>query len=151
MLRQKLQADQIAALKAGEKTKLEILRFILAQIQNKEIEKNPPAGGELNDDETISVLKKIAKELKESIEAFEKGGRKDLVEGNKKQLEVVSAYLPAEISDEELKKEIEKIIKENQSVFDANKKAIIGICMKSLKSKADPGRIMKTLQGYLKS
>ena len=52
-------------------------------------------------------------------------------------------YLPAEISDEELKSEVDRVIKENQTVFDANKKAIIGICMKQLKSKADPERIMK--------
>jgi len=151
MLRQKLQDDQIVALKTGNKTKLGILRFILAQIKNKEIDKNPPAGGELNDEETLSVLKKIAKELKESIDAFEKGGRKELVEDNKKQLEIVSAYLPEEISDSELKGEIEKIIKENQTVFDNNQKAIIGICMKQLKSKADPGRIMKMIQSIIES
>ena len=145
MLRQKLQDDQIAALKAGDKTRLNVLRFILAQIKNKEIDKK----SELNDDETLVVLKKITKELKESIDAFEKGGRTELVEDNKKQLSVVFTYLPAEISDDELKAEIEKVIKENQSVFDNNQKAIIGICMKQLKSKADPGRIMKTLQQFL--
>ena len=158
MLRQKLQVDQITALKAGDKTKLNVLRFILAQIKNKEIDKNPPAGGELNDEEVLVVLRKVIKEIKESVEAFEKGGRKDLLEDNKKQLEIASVYLPAEISDDELRLEIEKVIKENQATFDNNlpagrqaKSAIIGICMKSLKSKADPGRIMKTLQGFLAS
>ncbi len=152
MLRQKLQDDQIIALKSGDKTKLEILRFILAQIKNKEIDKNPlrrlADGGELNDEETLVVIKKVTKELKESIEAFEKGGRKDLSDDSKKQLEIVSVYLPAEISDEELYEEVEKVIKENQAVFDKNKKSIIGICMKQLKSKADPGRIMKVLSSY---
>ena len=147
MLRQKLQDDQVTALKAGEKTKLGILRFILAQIKNKEIDKK----SELNDDEVLIVLRKVIKELKESVEDFEKGGRKELAEDNKKQLEIASSYLPKEIGDEELKKEIEKVIKENQVVFDNNQKAIIGICMKQLKSKADPGRIMKTLQSIMKS
>ena len=149
MLRQKLQDDSILALKAGDKTKLSVLRFILAQVKNKEIDKNPPAGGELNDEETMSVLRKVIKELKESIEAFEKGGRKELLEDSKKQLEIALVYLPAEIGDDELKKEIERVIKENQAVFDNNQKAIIGLCMKELKSKAYPGRIMKTLQTYL--
>ena len=147
MIRQKLQDDQIAALKAGDKTKLGVLRFILAQIKNKEIDKK----SELNDEETISVLRKVIKELKESVEAFEKGGRKELAEDSKKQLDFASFYLPAEISDEELKKEIEMVIQENQTVFDNNQKAIIGICMKNLKSKADPGRIMKTLQSIIRS
>ena len=151
MLRQKLQDDQLAALKAGEKTKLGVLRFILAQIKNKEIDKNPPVGGELTDEETLGVLRKVIKELKESVEAFEKGGRTELAADNKKQLEIASTYLPAEISDEQLKVEIEKVIKDNQAVFNNNQKAIIGICMKQLKSKADPGRIMKTLQGIIKS
>lgn len=147
MLRQKLQDDSMIALKAGDKTKLSVLRFILAQIKNKEIDKKL----ELTDEETMVVLRKVIKELKESVEAFEKGGRKELAEDSKKQLEFASVYLPAEISDEELKAEIEKIIKENQAVFDNNQKAIIGICMKQLKSKADPGRIMKTLQGIINS
>lgn len=151
MLRQKLQDDQLAALKAGEKTKLGVLRFILAQIKNKEIDKNPPAGGELTDEETLSVLRKVIKELKESVEAFEKGGRTELAADSKKQLNIASVYLPKEIDDEELRREIEKVIKDNQVVFDNNQKAIIGICMKQLKSKANPGRIMKALQGHLKS
>jgi len=144
MLKQKLQDDQITALKSGDKTKLGVLRFILAQIKNKEIDKK----SELNDDETLLVIKKVTKELKESIEAFEKGGRKDLSDDSKKQLKIILVYLPAEISDEELKNEIGKIIKENQTVFDNNQKAIIGICMKQLKSKADPGRIMNVLSSY---
>jgi len=145
MLRQKLQDDSILALKAGDKTKLNVLRFILAQVKNKEIDKQ----SELNDEETMVVLRKVIKELKESVEAFEKGGRKELLEDSKKQLEIALVYLPAEIGDDELKKEIERVIKENQAVFDNNQKAIIGICMKQLKSKADPGRIMKTLQTFL--
>ena len=147
MLRQKLQDDSVAALKSGDKTRLNVLRFILAQIKNKEIDKR----SDLNDEEVLVVLRKVIKELKESVEAFEKGGRKDLLDDNKQQLEIASVYLPAEISDSDLKGEIEKVIKENQSVFDNNQKAIIGICMKQLKSKADPGRIMKVLQGIIKS
>ena len=144
MLRQKLQDDSIIALKSGEKEKLSVLRFIIAQIQNREIEKK----SDLNDEEVISVLKKFSKELKESIDAFEKGGRTDLVDTNKRQLEIVSQYLPAEITDDELKKEIEKIISENKAVYEQNPKAIIGICMRELKSKADPSRIMQVLSAY---
>lgn len=153
MLRQKLQNDQIASLKSGDKEKLNALRYILAQIKNKEIDKNPPAGGELTDEETIVVLKKIAKELNESIEAFQKGKREDLVAGSKKQLEILSSYLPAEISDEELKKEVQKIISENQELYNKSlpagrqaQKAIIGVCIGKLKTKADPSRILSILQ-----
>src|SRR3989344_1983115 len=110
MLRQKLQDDSLAALKAGDKDRLSVLRFIIAQVQNKEIEKK----GELTDEETVVVLKKVARELKESIDAFAKGNRSELVEENKKQLGIVSSYLPAEMPDEKLNAEIDKILAENK-------------------------------------
>lgn len=142
MLKTKLQFDQIQALKKHQPQTVSILRYILAQIKNKEIDKR----SELTDDETVQVLKKIAKELNESIEAFKKGKRDDLVLEYQKQLQVVSSYLPKEISDQDLKKEIEKIIDENKELYEKNPQAIIGVCMKELKSKADPARIMKMLQ-----
>src|SRR3989344_5213482 len=68
MLRKKIVADQIQSLKNHDQEKLSILRYILAQIKNKEIDKKI----ELIDEEIITVLRKIAKELNESIEAFKK-------------------------------------------------------------------------------
>ncbi len=141
MLRQKLQDDQIKALKSGDKVSLTVIRFVISQVKNREIEKK----SELNDEEILVVLKKFAKELKESIDAFTKGNRQELVEENKKQLEVVSLYLPKEISDEELASEMDKILEENKSLVDTNPKAVIGVVMGKLKSKADPGRIMPLL------
>lgn len=141
MLKQKLQDEQIAALKSKNTEKLEVIRFVISLIKNREIEKK----AELDDEEILTVLKKFTKELKESITAFEKGNRKELVDRNKKQLEIISQYLPNEISDEELDKEIDKIIADNKAAYDQNPKVIIGICMKLLKTKADPSRIMKAL------
>lgn len=145
MLRQKLQDDQLKALKSGDKVSLTVIRFIISQVKNREIEKK----SELNDDEILTVLKKFAKELKESIDAFTRGNRQELVEENKKQLEVVSLYLPKEISDEELAIEMDKILEENKSLVDTNPKAVIGVVMGKLKSKADPGRIMPLLRSKI--
>lgn len=142
MLHQKLQEEQIKALKSGEKQKLDTLRYVIAQIKNKEIEKKE----ELNDEEVISTLQKIKKELQESIDAAEKGGRTELIADNKAQLEIISAYLPEELSNEAIEKEIDRLIAENQEAAAANPKAIIGIVMKGLKGKADPSRIMPLLQ-----
>lgn len=149
MLRKKIQDDLIICLKSGQKDKLSLLRLILSQIKNREIEKNPPTGGELNDEEIITIIRKMVKELKESIEAFEKGNRDDLVIEYKKQLAIVLTYLPSEINDEELKTEIKKIIAENKAVFEQNQKQIIGICMSRLKAKVDPSRIMKMLSSLV--
>jgi len=146
MLRQKLQDEMVAALKNKDTFKLNTLRFAIAQVKNKEIEKK----AELNDEETLVVLKKLARELKESILAFEKAGRSELVDENKKQLQLVSSYLPAEISDAALKNEVEKIVKENQEIYNKNPKAIIGIVIRVLKNKADSQRIVKILQEITK-
>ncbi len=143
MIKQKLQDEQLAALKAGEKNKLATLRYILAQLKNKEIEKNSPAGGELTDEEIVIVLKKIVKELKESIDAFTKANRPELVTESQAQLDIVTPYLPKDISDEELEKEIKRIVESNKNLPDP--KAIIGIAMRELKNKADPSRILSTL------
>ncbi len=143
MIKQKLQDEQIAALKAGEKARLATLRYILAQLKNKEIEKNLPAGEELTDDEAIAVLKKIVKELNESIDTFTKANRPELAAEYQAQLHIITPYLPKEISDEELTKEVQRIIEANKNL--SNPKAIIGICMKELKSKADSSRILKIL------
>lgn len=142
MLTAKLQVDQLTALKSGDKKKLNTLRYILAQIKNKEIEKK--AG--LTDEEVIQILRKQNKELQESIDAFQKGNRDDLFKEYKEQQMIVTSYLPPEMSDEELTQAIKKIIADNQELYNRDSKAIIGLCMRELKNKVDPGRIMKTLQ-----
>jgi len=145
MLRQKLQDDQLTALKAGNKETLEILRFVMAKIKNQEIEKKE----ELSDEETLTVLKKVVRELNESKDAAVKAERKDLIDQNEQQIAILGPYLPEELSDEELKKEIQAVLEKNKELFESNKKAIIGICMKELRSKADGARIMKLLQPHL--
>ena len=138
MLSAKLQEDQLIALRAGDRDRLDVLRYILSQIKNKEIEKKDT----LTDEEVLVILKKITRELKDSIESFEKGGRDDLVAGNKKQLEIISTYLPEELSEEELENEVKVIIAQNSDLAKQNSKALIGICVGRLKAKADPSRIV---------
>jgi len=131
----------VAALKDGDQARLNILRYILAKIQNQEIAKQK----ELNDEETTAVLQKQVKELKETLEAAEKANRAELIAQAKTELAIVGDYLPKQLSDEELKKEVEKIVSENQELYQKNPKAVIGTCMKQLKSKADSQRIINII------
>lgn len=146
MLRNKLQADQITALKSGDKKRLDTLRYILSRIKNQEIEKK----GELEDEEVVRVLRKTRRELQESIAQFEAGGRSDLSESVKEQIAVIDEYLPVEASDEELKKEVEKVIAKNQDLYASNPKAVIGICVRELKEKADSARIVAAFNSLQK-
>lgn len=141
MIKQTIKQDQVAALKDGDQARLNILRYILAKIQNQEIAKQK----ELNDEETTAVLQKQVKELKETLEAAEKANRAELIAQAKTELAIVGGYLPKQLSDEELKKEVEKIVSENQELYQKNPKAIIGTCMRQLKSKADSSRIISLL------
>ncbi|MEN9327954.1 MAG: hypothetical protein RI947_762 [Candidatus Parcubacteria bacterium] len=142
MIKQTIQNDQITALKSGDKKKLETLRYILAKIKNKEIEKRV----EPTDEEVLDILRKQVKELKESIDSFEKGNRPDLAAEYKGQLELIAVYLPKELSDEDLKHEVDRIIAANQDLYNKNAKAIIGLCMKELKNKAESSRILQMIE-----
>lgn len=141
MLKTKIQEELTDALKSGLADKVETLRFLMADIKNEEINSRQ----ELSDDDVLNIVKKSVKKLADASVLFEKGGRPDLVQQNKQQIDILSVYLPAQLSDEELESEIKKIITENQDAYNANPKSIIGIAMKSLSSRADPQRIMKAL------
>ncbi|QQS44361.1 GatB/YqeY domain-containing protein [Candidatus Roizmanbacteria bacterium] len=145
MIKQTIQADQIAAMKAHDTDKLQTLRYILAQIKNKEIEKRE----DLTNEEAVDVLRKENKKLQEAAEAFKQGGREDLAAENAKQAEIIAAYLPKELSDDELKAKVQEIIAQNEEMFKKNPNAMIGMCIGRLKSEAESSRIaavVKSLQ-----
>lgn len=142
MIKQQLQADQIVAMKAKDVEKLQTLRYILAQIKNIEIDKRI----ELSEEEVVNVLRKEVKKLQDSIDSFKSANREDLAKEYEFQKNIISEYLPVEISDEELKAEVQKIIDANKELFEKSPNALIGICVKELKSKADSSRISATVR-----
>lgn len=137
-----IQEKLIKAIKGKDKETIESLRFLMAKIKNLEIEKRTEVG----DNEIIILIRRLIKELQESIAAFEKGHREDLKNQSLKQKEIFSQFLPPEISDEQLEIEIKKIIENHSSLFQNNQKAIIGIVMKELRGKAESQRIMTILK-----
>lgn len=139
MIKQKLQEDQTTAIKSKDLQTLNAIRYIIAQIKNKEIDK----GGELTEDEALQVIRKQAKELQDSIEMFQNAGRTDLVNENNMQLEIVKRYLPAEMADDQLTTEIQALITAHKEDYEKNPRAFTGTVVKELKSKADPQRISK--------
>lgn len=107
----KLQDDLKTALKVGEKTEAGVLRFLLAQIHNQEIEHRSRGKSlPLTHEEILDVLSKEAKKRKESIELFKKGNRGDLVEREEAEIAFLTRYLPEELSREAIEKEVGNII-----------------------------------------
>ncbi|KKQ37604.1 MAG: GatB/Yqey domain protein [Candidatus Roizmanbacteria bacterium GW2011_GWA2_37_7] len=142
MIKQTLQKEQIEAMKAKETFRLQTIRYILAQIKNKEIDSQK----ELSDEEVVDVLRKEAKKLQDSIDAYKNANRDDLQTESQQQLDILSTYLPQQLSDKELKVKVQDIVDQKKELFEKNPNAMIGICIGKLKSMADSGRIAQIVR-----
>lgn len=130
MLRDTIKNEQISAMKAGDKPRLAAVRLILAKLKDRDIELRTATSSPASDDAlVIDVLQKMAKQRRESIEMYEQGGRTELAEQEKGELAVIEEFLPAQLSDDEVKAAIEAI------------KAELGA--ESIK---DMGKVMATLK-----
>lgn len=109
MLRDTIKAAQVAAMKAGDKSRLAAVRLILAKLKDKDIELR--TASQVPDDDTIvvDVLQKMAKQRRESITLYEQGGRQELADVEKGELAVIEGFMPAQLSDDEVKAAIEAI------------------------------------------
>lgn len=106
-LKENMEKDMKEALKARDSFKLNVLRFILSNIKNKEIDLRR----QLNDDEIIKIIQTLVKQRKESLTFSEQAGRSDLVEKEKEELKILESFLPSQITDEEAEKVVEEVIK----------------------------------------
>ncbi len=107
-LSKKILEDLKEAMRAKDQLKLSCLRMLKTSIKNKQVEK----GRELTDEEIQSVIASLVRKGKEAATEFEKGGRKDLAEKEKKELEIYYRYLPEQLSDEEIETTLREIISE---------------------------------------
>ena len=103
--------DMKSSMKSGDKVALETIRMLRAQIKNECLKK----GTELSDDDINKVLSKESKKRKEALDLFQKGGREDLVEKEAYELKIIDSYLPKQLSQEELEKIIDQVVKETNA------------------------------------
>lgn len=127
-LRQRILSDLTASMKAQTAARTSTLRMVKAALMNREIEK----GGELDEDEVMKLLRSLVKQRRDSIEQYDKGGRKDLVDKEQAEVEIIESYLPQAASPEEI-----------ETVVDA---AITDTGAASMK---DMGKVMKEAQAKL--
>ena len=130
---EQLNKDMIEAMKAGEKDKLTVIRMVKAALKQEEKDDKK----EVNDDLLIDVVNKQIKMRKDSITEFEKGGRQDLIDATQKEIDVLMAYLPEQLSHEEVIKIIDEIFEEvkPESMKDMGK--VMGPAQAKLKGRAD--------------
>ena len=141
----KLNKDMIEAMKAGEKEKLTVIRMVKAALKQEEIDHKK----EVNDDLLIDVVNKQIKMRKDSITEFEKGGRQDLIDATQREIDILMAYLPEQLSHEEVVKIIDEIFEEvkPESMKDMGK--VMGPAQAKLKGKADMKEVSEIIRGKL--
>ena len=132
-LLKKLDEDLKTAMKASDNLKVSVLRMAKAAIKNKQIE----MGHELSDGEVFSVFSTLAKQRRESIELFEKGGRNDLAEKEKKELSILQSYLPEQLSLAEIERIISKAILDSGASGLKDMGMVMRLIMPALKGVAD--------------
>lgn len=109
-LKEQIGNDMKEAMKAKDSVTLGTLRMITSILNNELIEKKAKGEEELTDEDVLKVLKREKKKREESIKMYLEGGREELAEGEKKELEVIAKYLPEEMPIEEVEKIVKKIV-----------------------------------------
>jgi hypothetical protein len=142
-LKEKISDDLKAAMKSGDKTRLETLRMLRAALMEKEIEKRG-TGKPMSPEDEMGVLSSSAKKRRESMEQFEKGGRPELVEQEGKELAIIQEYLPKQMSPDEVLKVVENAVVTLGVSADSDFGKVMSFVMKELKGKAD-GKLIQDL------
>ena len=134
------------AIKSGDKIRLATIRSLRASI----IEFNKSgANREMNNDDELKILKSAAKKRKDAIEMYEKGGRTELAEKEKQELEIINSFLPKQASEEEIKNVVLKTIQNVNAEGIKDMGKVMGTVMKELKGKADGNIVRQIVQTEL--
>ncbi|RLC36354.1 GatB/YqeY domain-containing protein [candidate division Kazan bacterium] len=146
VLKEQISEDIKAAMKAGQSETVSVLRMLMAAFNNMEIEKR--VKGEVKEDDYVGVVKKETKKRKEAIEAYKAAGRAEAQRKEEIELEVLSKYLPEEMSESDIKKVVDEVIAERSEDL-SNLGMIIGEVVKRTQGRADGGVISKLVRERL--
>ncbi len=142
-----VRSELTAAMKAGDARRRDIMRLLLAALGNARIE----AQHDLSDDEAVRVLQREAKQRRESIEEYRKGGRDDLVHVEQRELEVIDAFLPAPLSEQEASEMARSVIAEVGAGGPGDVGKVMGPLMRRIDGRFDGRRANELVQELLAS
>lgn len=145
ILREQILEAQKKAMKEKEAEKLSILRVLWATIKNEEIEKGQP----LNNEQIQELVARQVKQLKDALVDFEKGNRTDLVEQTKKEIAVLTVYLPEQMSDVDLEQLIKNILLENNITDAKDSGKAMALIMPAVKGKTDGAKVRNIVNQIL--
>lgn len=144
-MKQQLTEDMKAAMKAGEKHKLGVIRLINAAIKQREVDERI----ELDDTAVIAVLDKMVKQRKDSVSQYEVANREDLAEIERAEIVVIEAYLPAKMGEAEIVAAIQAAVAETGASGPADMGKLMGALKPKLAGQADMGLVSKLVKQLL--
>ena len=136
-----------SAMRAKDAARLSAIRLILAAIKQREVDERV----ELTDADVVSILEKMIKQRRESIVQFEKAARTDLADAEKFELGILSAYLPQQLSDAEVQKEISAIVAEAGASGIKDMGKVMALLKPRLAGRVDMGKVSTLVKSRLSS
>ena len=133
------------AMRAKDAARLSAVRLLLAALKQKEVDERK----QLSDADVVSVIEKMMKQRRESIAQFEKASRSDLADVEKAEIQVLSAYLPAQLSDAEVQKQIDSAISETGAAGAKDMGKVMAALKARLAGKADMGKVSGLVKAKL--
>ncbi|ACZ41973.1 conserved hypothetical protein [Thermobaculum terrenum ATCC BAA-798] len=137
---ERLNNDLKEALRSGDDNRKSVIRLLLAALKNQQIENRAP----LDYQQELSVLQREAKRRKESIEEYERLGRPDVAEKERRELEIIQSYLPAEMSEEEIRQIVAQAILTTGAQSSKDLGKVMSVVMPQVRGRAD-GKIVSNL------
>lgn len=144
-IKDRIVADMQTAMREKDTVRLEAVRLLRAAIQRKEVDEQTG----LNDDEVQAIVQKLVKQSCESIKQFGSGGREDLVEKESQSLAVIETYLPAQLDDDEIARQIAEVIENTGATVQSDMGKVMAVLKKSLQGKADMGKVSAIVKDAL--
>ncbi len=143
-IREKIMNDMKTAMRDKDQVRLDTIRFLQSAIKNREIENRP---NPLTPDDVLAVIKKMAKQRKESIEQYQAASRQDLVDKEAAELKVIESYLPTQMSKEQVEAVVGEVIAETK----ASSIKDMGTVMKAVLAKTAGAADGKMISEVIKS
>lgn len=144
-LKEQITEDMKSAMRAKEAERLGTIRLLLAAIKQREVDERIS----VDDAGIIAIIEKLIKQRKDSIEQFQKAGRTDLVDQESKELAILQAYMPAQLSAAEVQSAIQKIIADLGASGPQDMGKVIGALKAQLAGKADMGMVSGLVKAAL--
>jgi hypothetical protein len=137
MLKSQIQSDMKTAMKAGEKTRLGVIRLILAAVKQREVDERI----ELDDSQVLAVLDKMLKQRRDSITQYSAAGRQDLVDVEQFEVEVIQGYLPAALSEAELLALLDSALAQTGAAAMSDMGKVMAVLRPQVQGRADMGAV----------